>query len=50
MIVIERKNGVRSSGTLIVFWMAMTVYSAIKLRTLILLSMDYVRINSVEQD
>ena len=44
MIVFERRSGVRSSGTLIIFWLFMIVYSVIKLRTLFLLSRDYVRI------
>lgn len=44
VIAFERKSGVRSSGILIIFWIVMVAYSAIKLRTLILLSMDYVRV------
>ena len=43
VVVFERKSGIRSSGTLIVFWMAMLAYSTMKLRTLILLSKDAVR-------
>ena len=39
----ERKSGIRSSGTLILLWIALLAYSAVKLRTLILLSEDDVR-------
>ena len=39
----DRVFGQRSSGLLFCFWLGMVVYGSIKLRTLLLLSIDNVR-------
>ncbi len=39
----DRIVGVRSSGLLLCFWLGLVVYGSIKLRTLLLLSIDNVR-------
>ena len=39
----DRIAGVRSSGLLLCFWLGLVVYGSIKLRTLLLLSIDNVR-------
>ena len=39
----ERRDGVRSSGLLFIFWLALVLYGALKLRSVILLSEDEVR-------
>jgi hypothetical protein len=33
----NRKKGIRSAGTLIIFWLLMTVYGAVKFRTYLLI-------------
>ena len=37
-----RMSGVRSSGVPFIFWLVMSLYGAVKLRTLVLLSEDNV--------
>ena len=38
----ERREGVRSSGLFTIFWLCLVLYSALKMRSLILLSEDRV--------
>ena len=38
----ERREGVRSSGLFTIFWFCLVLYSALKMRSLILLSEDMV--------
>ena len=40
MIFHERRTGLRSSGLMFVFWLAMVVYGSFKLRTLTLIAED----------
>ena len=46
MVVIsnQRLTGVRSSGLPFLFWMVMSLYGALKLRTLVLIAEDAVRV------
>lgn len=42
----DRKVGQRTSGLLLCFWILMTVYASLKLRTYILTGLDKVRVQS----
>ena len=43
MSVFERRFGIRSSSLLSLLWLSLVVYGAIKLRTIILVTLDSVR-------